>query len=121
MFICPHCQQPTLHIIKAIELPPDGDSDEITLQLIRCGTCHLHAAAVYQESRRGGASWHHFGHYLQEDGFEQLSSTMACCLRPHDRACGCPAHQTLGLQEGGCWVGLDRTGVLARGFFPIRR
>jgi hypothetical protein len=52
-FVGPECHANSLAITQSIELPPDGRSDEISLQIVACQACGFAGTAVYEESRRG--------------------------------------------------------------------
>jgi len=99
-FRCNACGQPTLAIVRKLELPPDADSDEVQVQLARCGPCGAGAVALYEESRRGaGESWHHRGHPASEATLRTVEEEMAVCATPTDRHCQCSTH--LGWAAGG--------------------
>jgi len=52
-FQCPECKRDSsLRIVQRIEVPPDSRSDQITLQVVRCGSSQFEGIAVYEESRR---------------------------------------------------------------------
>ena len=69
-FTCPECGFPkALKIVLSITLPPDSRSDDIIVQTVQCDLCQFRAAAVYEESRRGGfdsESWEHRGYRIGE-------------------------------------------------------
>ena len=111
-FSCPECGRPgCLEIASVLELPADARSDEIQVQTLRCRSCGLLAAGVYEESRRGGLddeSIDHRGFRLEPEAWRRLAGTVASCPRPRDKHCPCPAHRELGLKnEYGRWIGLD--------------
>ncbi len=61
-FRCPAGDTLGLDLGPSLELPPDGRSDEITVQGLRCVHCDFLGVALYEESRRGASeSWHHDG------------------------------------------------------------
>lgn len=121
-FRCPQCQKATLEILQSLELPPDGDSDENTLQLIRCGSCGLSGAAAYMESRRGaGESVDHVGVALSDAAYATLAEQLARCPAPRDRRCGCTVHEQLFAQERGRWRGLQMFGPIGQIFGMVWR
>ena len=108
-FVCPECLNVgTLTITDSIKLPPDSRSDEIILQLLRCGRCELKAAAVYEESRRGAMgseSWHHIGYKLEEKQIKELLTIFSKCKTLNKPKCHCKAHRMLGQKDdAGRWV-----------------
>ena len=92
-------------ITQSIELPPDGRSDEIALQIVKCEACGLRGTAVYEESRRGAAdSWHHQGYMTAQTSVNRLSKLIRQCPSPKDARCQCASHQTLGqTNENNIW------------------
>jgi hypothetical protein len=92
-------------------LPPDGRSDEISLQIARCGRCGLAGIAVYEESRRGalGAeSVDHDGYMVTAADLRAVQTLMKTCPDPKNARCTCAAHQQLGSRDaGGRWNGLE--------------
>jgi C4-type Zn-finger protein len=84
-FVCPECQANSLAITQSIELPPDGRSDEIALQIVKCEACGFRGTAVYEESRRGAAdSWHHQGYMTAQTSVNRLSKLIRQCPSPKD-------------------------------------
>ncbi len=120
-FICPECNASSLTITHKIELPPDGRSDEITLQIVKCGACGFRGTAVYEESRRGSLdsdSWHHDGYHMEADDVDTLQRLIQQCPEPGKDDCQCPTHLSLGkTDERGIWHP-PKTG---QGMFPIYR
>jgi hypothetical protein len=109
-FICPECEQRTLAIREALELPPDSRSDEVTLQIVTCEACAFAGLAVYEESRRGSLeseSVDHRGYRVGAAGLRAIRRAMRRCPRPRDARCGCAAHRELGRRDAsGRWDGL---------------
>lgn len=106
-FECPECQTSSLTISLYITLPPDSRSDDIILQIVRCRHCHFRAAAVYEESRRGGfdsESWDHRGYRISAEELAELNRLIKSCHGKRDKHCDCPAHQALSHKnEYGRW------------------
>ena len=104
-FNCPQCQTNSLVITHALELPPDGRSDEITLQLVACHACGFVGTAVYEESRRGASeSWHHDGYLVSQADYAQLKKLIEQCPLPKDTHCLCQSHQLLNrVNKNGYW------------------
>jgi hypothetical protein len=118
--ICPDCQANTLKIILALELPPDGRNDEITLQTVQCKQCDFHALTVYRESRRGALdseSWVHEGFRVSEGDFYRIRKLILSCPNPGDKRCSCQSHRELGHQTEYYWDGLEKLGVEIEGVF----
>ncbi|MCP4426110.1 MAG: hypothetical protein GY803_16580 [Chloroflexi bacterium] len=120
-FICPECQANSLAIAHRIELPPDGRSDEIALQIVKCGACGMRGTAVYKESRRGSLdsdSWHHNGYRMSADDIDFLQNLIQQCPDPGKDDCQCRPHLSLGkTDERGIWHP-PRT---SQGMFPMIR
>ena len=115
-FRCPKCSSPgSLGIIVTIELPPDASWDEITLQVIRCKTCHFSGVAVYRESRRGALKEeiiHHMGYSMQDKDLKVLERMIRNCPKPSNWRCDCPVHRKLGSKDDqGRWNGLSGMGA----------
>jgi hypothetical protein len=108
-FICPECHANSLAITHTIELPPDGRSDEITLQVVACKECGFRGTAVYEESRRGAEEyWHHQGCIVPKASVTRLSKLIRQCPSPKSVRCQCASHQTLGqTNEFGIWYPPD--------------
>jgi len=69
-FECPACGDPKLEIRFSLELPPQDDDDEITLQTLKCAGCGFYGVAVYRESRYGSLSpesWRHQGYPVDDE------------------------------------------------------
>jgi hypothetical protein len=110
-FRCPQClTRDGLDIYKSIELPPDRQSDEISLQVVACSVCKWRGLAVYSEgrgTRHGFDSWKHIGYWVSPDAVESVLAAIARCPDPHNRQCECAAHSALGQAElTGEWRGL---------------
>ena len=117
-FRCPACQGKSLAITHSLELPPDADSDEITVQVIRCTACDFAAVAVYEESRRGASErWHHDGFRCPPATVQSITGLIQQCPAPSSRSCGCSTHLTLGTTQNGRWCGLEAVGVSRSRFF----
>lgn len=110
-FRCPQCLLPdSLEIDCSIELPPDRQSEEISLQVIACRACAFAGVAVYWEARGScpeSERWQHIGYWVSPDAVASVRDAIRSCPRPHDRGCDCPAHTSLGAQDyRGLWNGL---------------
>lgn len=104
---CPKCQAAdSLEITHVLELPP-VESDELTLQIIKCRQCGLHALATYEERRWGRLdreSVNRACYVVPEDELTQLAGLMESCPARWERDCQCPAHRELGkLDADGKW------------------
>jgi hypothetical protein len=124
MFLCPACGRPALTVEAALDLPPDARSDEIRVQLLRCGACDARGVGVYEESRRGALdsdSFEHSGQPASPSDYEFLRSLCARCPAPEDPRCACLAHLTLsGEDAAGRWLGVDRhLPGSPRGYWPL--
>lgn len=98
-FTCPECLvSNVLSITDSISLAPDSRSDEIILQIVRCRYCNFRAAAIYEESRRGGfdsESWDHRGYRLVSEELAELDRSIKGCPAKTDQRCRCPSHRAL--------------------------
>lgn len=107
-FQCPDCNKKTLNILERIELAPDARSDEITLQVIHCGSCKFEGLAVYEESRRGALdseSIDHYGYRLVVKDLMVIRSLIKRCPEPLDPWCKCETHQRLNKRDSfGRWI-----------------
>ena len=104
MSVCPGCSGASLVIEHALELGPDGDSDEISIQALRCAACGFCAAASYEESRRGSLDrecWRHSAARITPEHYAQLAATLAACPAPRDAECSCNAHRWFGQKVEG--------------------
>ena len=115
-FRCPQCSECTLKITAHLEIPPDRDWDEITLQIVGCSSCGLGALAVYQESRRGSLeteAWQHNGYRIDPPDVRRLTEVLNQCPRPNDSSCLCSAHLELGLTNNKLqWEGISKIALL---------
>lgn len=110
-FACPQCRTYNgLKIIASIELPPDRDSEEITLQVVSCKVCGFKGLALYEESRRSfyeGEDWKHIGYWVSPDAVESVMAAIHSCPDPFNDQCDCPAHTILAEGDAqGVWKGL---------------
>lgn len=111
---CPACPRPGLEVGSDIELPADEESDEIALEILRCGDCGLIALGLAEESHRGSSDdcWRHGG--WTSDGAEvaRVEGLIADCPQPSQRLCGCESHQAL--------IGFKDELRRREGRFPVR-
>ena len=116
-FRCPQCGEGALEITASLEIPPDRDWDEITLQLVGCLHCRLGALGVYQETRRGrldSESWSHTGYRLDPPDAQRIDEIISRCPRPHDSDCLCSAHLELGRTNSRLqWDGIAHLPLMA--------
>jgi len=109
-FRCPQCHSLAgLEILLSIELPPDRQWDEISLQVIGCSDCDFRGMAVYEELVSGSEqeSWHHIGYWVSQDAVLSVLEAIRTCPNPSDRNCECQAHSSLGERDvNGLWRGL---------------
>lgn len=107
---CPVCKTVAFKCQLYIELPPDGRSDEITIQVLTCEKCELQVVGVYEESRRGALdseAWEHTLWRVSALGYWQLKQAVSDCPAPGNWRCACAGHVWLGAQDGsGRWAGL---------------
>lgn len=78
-WICPNCRKPTAEVTHSAEVGPDGDDDEVTVQLVKCGDCNFSGIAVYRENRRGrldSEHWRHDGYRLAPNDMTQLQAAL---------------------------------------------
>lgn len=111
-FRCPDCSTPGwMRITQKIELPYDSRSDEIMLQVVKCGRCRFEAIAVYEESGRGGfgdESIDHRGYYVTESDLKAVKDKISQCPNPRNGKCRCHVHKQLGSKDkNGRWNGLS--------------
>lgn len=93
---CPECQASRLRITRRLELAPDHCSDEIALQIIKCGNCGFRGIAIYEEARRGALdseSWSHWGYPANASALRALEGKMRQCPDPGNPRCGCRVHR----------------------------
>jgi len=109
-FRCPQCQTAnTLEIIESIDLLPDRNCDEISLQVVGCSACSFRGLAVYEEYLHAAEAdlWKHIGFWVSRDAVESVLQAIRSCPEPHNPHCNCPAHISLGKQDVyGSWRGL---------------
>lgn len=95
-FLCNACGAPAVELDRVLELGPDDDSDEVTLQTARCTACKAVFLAVYEESRRGaGEAWHHDAWLVDATTLADVEARLAACPAPRDHRCACATHATL--------------------------
>jgi hypothetical protein len=114
---CPFCASNAHDFVAALDLPPEGFSDEVQLQVLLCRQCRSRYGARYEESRAGrldSESWHHFVVAKDGDEVRALEQLIAACPTPHEPRCPCESHRSLA--EPG---GLSR--LLARHLPPPAR
>lgn len=102
MFVCNGCQADALTIGKTLEVMPEDDSDEQSVQVVTCGSCAAEFVAVYEESRRGSLdseSWHHDAWSVPVDKVREVAAAIDACPSPRSRQCKCATH--LAYNEGG--------------------
>lgn len=110
-FRCPQCMtHDSLDIALAIDLLPDRQTEEISLQVVSCSACAFHGLAVYEEARgssSGAETWKHIGYWVSPDAVESVSAAIRNCPNCHNPHCECPAHIALGQRNlQGVWRGL---------------
>ncbi len=110
-FRCPQCHvRDSLEIVLSIDLPPDRQSEEISLQVVACKACHFKGVAVYAQGRGDcpeSESWNHIGYWVSPDAVESVSQAIGSCPDPHQPKCKCAAHVSLGQKDlRGLWAGL---------------
>ncbi len=72
-FICNECNDKSIVISKSMELGPDDQSDERSLQAINCLNCDFQGIALYEESRRGKSeSFRHYGYKVSNSVFDLM-------------------------------------------------
>ena len=113
-FECTSCGDPTLEISFSMELPPQGDDDEVTVQTLKCAGCGFHGVAIYRESRHGSLgseSWRHDGYPVEDEALERLYEALLLCPKPRDRRCSCPTHTAFAQQNWAnpAHLGIDTT------------
>jgi hypothetical protein len=96
--------------LAALELAPDRQTEEISLQVIGCRVCAFRGLAVYEEARgsfHGVESFKHIGYWVSPDAIDSVLYAIQGCSDPHNKACMCPAHTALGQKDlDGEWRGL---------------
>jgi hypothetical protein len=99
MLECPGCKAPALRIRVELELGNDGNSDEVSIQAMRCTHCGFSAAASYEESRRGrldSECWNHIAIRITSDDYAKLVASLAACPNRRNAECPCNAHRWFG-------------------------
>ena len=80
-FRCPQCMTPdSLEIFNSIELPPDRQAHEISLQVVCCAACSFRGLAVYSEGRANIhelQTWQHIGYWVSPDAVDSVLSRSA--------------------------------------------
>jgi hypothetical protein len=103
-------QLESLEIFTSIELPPDRQAHEISLQVVCCNTCAFRGLAVYQEGRANiheSQSWQHIGYWVSPDAVDSVLSAIQSCPDRLNRDCKCVAHTSLGEKDvRNYWKGL---------------
>ena len=123
MYLCPECQAPAFAIALSVDMPSDGDSDDIAIQIARCAGCSFECAAKYEESRRGGLDSecvHHVWFRMPADHQARLKALLEECPERHNPRCTCSTHRLLATQTGGRWDGFERNGFQSLGGGPFR-
>jgi hypothetical protein len=111
-FSCPECASPaSLVITSGLELAPDANWDEISVQILRCANCGFCGVALYQESRRGAFGDSlvvHQGYAVALQNFRILEQAIAACPSPGDHHCECRSHALIEqVYASGAWRGAD--------------
>ena len=60
--LCACCDCYTLKIKYAVEIYPDQNYDECSVQVVKCSNCQFEGIAIYEESRRGSLDSESFSH-----------------------------------------------------------
>jgi hypothetical protein len=110
-FQCPQCKtKDSLQISLAMDLPPDRQSQELSLQVVACRGCSFRALAVYEVARGDcpeSESWKHIGYWVSPDAVESVSAAIRSCPESRNPYCTCAAHASLGGKDlRGRWSGL---------------
>jgi hypothetical protein len=121
-FLCPECNSDALDLIASMELPPDAQSDEITIEIWARPDCRFQGVSVYEESRRGAwdsDSWHRSGYRLSEQALAMLIKSIKRCPKPDSRQCGCRLHRRQSQTgPGGTWDARRSLGEIT-GFWDV--
>jgi hypothetical protein len=122
-FECPECTRVgSLGIVASIDLPSDVRSDEIVLQVLKCGACGFRGMAIYEESRRGALdidTWEHTGYRVSELQVDSVHEAILLCPDPAQPSCRCEAHRMLGpVDDLGRWQAPE--GISGAISFPMR-
>jgi predicted Zn-ribbon and HTH transcriptional regulator len=110
-FRCPQCKtRDTLQIVLSLDLPPDRQTEELSLQVVACRDCGFRALAVYEVARGDcpeSESWKHIGYWVSPDAIESVSAAIRSCPEQRNPHCACAAHASLGKKDlRGKWSGL---------------
>jgi Zn ribbon nucleic-acid-binding protein len=110
-FRCPQCKtSDSLEIGASLEIPPDRQSCEISLQVVACSACGFRGLAVYREGRASvpeSESWQHIGYWVSPDAVESVLRAIQDCPEPHNPKCQCFSHTSLGQKDiRRVWKGL---------------
>jgi hypothetical protein len=120
-YLCPACERGYLRTETVLELPADGNDDEIQLQLLKCASCGFEALGVYRESRHGklegNESWHHDGYQVSAGGLNSLRDAIASCPAQKDRRCGCETHAILAKCD---WAAITGCGLEVERQFELK-
>lgn len=98
MFVCPQCGAPSLKVVKSMDLPSDGRSDDVILQVTQCSSCSFRGLALYEESRRGGMgdeTWEHSGFWASDEAVSEVEDLFSQCSSPRDKRCSCDSHKKI--------------------------
>jgi len=111
-FSCPDCRFPArFEIASSLELPPDTNWDEISMQIVRCANCGFCGVALYQESRRGAFGKSlivHQGYAVALQNIGILEQAIATCPSPGDHHCECRSHALIQqVYASGAWRAAD--------------
>jgi len=102
-FLCPACRNTdSLKINNQIEIFPDRDWDEISLQVVKCPMCGFTGLAVYCESRRGvldSEAVLHVGYRVPARIVQEVQRAIKKCPHPRMASCSCLSHQRLGIRN----------------------
>lgn len=124
---CPRClvRDGAFTITHSIALPPGlrEGADDLSLQIVACGSCGFRGAAVY-EARQGTSpesdSWSHFGFNAPEEKLDELATMIGTCPAQDDPRCGCSAHVVIETRIQGKWAPPVPIPRDLRSTFPMR-
>ena len=97
MFVCNGCKAAALKITKVLELQPEDDHDEQSLQIVACDHCAATYVAVYEESRRGALdseASHHVAWRVPAQTARDVELAIDACPTPRDDRCPCETHRS---------------------------
>jgi hypothetical protein len=93
-----------------MDLPPDRQTEELSLQVVGCSACGFRSLAIYEVARGDcpeSESWKHIGYWVSPDAIESVSKAIQSCPEPCNPRCACAAHASLGKKDlQGRWSGL---------------